>query len=124
MSKNHELVDAAIIPPESAMPYSDLAYLSGFDSNGFYTIYNQKRDLGFSVSWNADIFKYLWYWQERYATQDAPWWGKTYAVALEPWTTKHPADPEASIAEGDYLHIKSGTSIQSSMEASVIDHKS
>ena len=47
MSKNHELVDAAIIPPESAMPYSDLAYLSGFDSNGFYTIYNQNAIWGF-----------------------------------------------------------------------------
>ncbi|MBK8501361.1 MAG: DUF4432 family protein [Saprospiraceae bacterium] len=123
MNQNHEVIDASIIPPESAMPYSDLAYLSGFDSKAFYTIFNNDRDLGFSVSWNAGIFKYLWYWQERFATQDAPWWGKTYAIALEPWTTKHPSDPLASIAEGDYLHISAETSIQSWIEATVIDYK-
>jgi galactose mutarotase-like enzyme len=123
MSSDGKLMDASIIPLENAKPYSDLAYLSDFDTQAFYTIYNDKQDLGFSVTWHAHIFKYLWYWQERYATQEAPWWGKGYAIALEPWTTKHPADPEAAVANGEYLLISAGNSIHSSIEATVIDYK-
>jgi galactose mutarotase-like enzyme len=124
MGMNQIPLNASIIPPESSEPYSELAYLYDFEEKANYTIFNHRRDLGFSLHWNASIFRYLWHWQERYATQDAPWWGKAYAIALEPWTTKHPVDPASSINKGEYLKIQSGSSINSSMEASVIDHQS
>ena len=38
LSINGEADDASIIHPKSAPPYSDLAYLSGFDEDAFYTI--------------------------------------------------------------------------------------
>ncbi|MCB0686992.1 MAG: DUF4432 family protein [Saprospiraceae bacterium] len=117
------MINASIVPPADAPPYADLAYLSGFKEKAFYEIYNHHADLGFSVHWNPDIFKYLWYWQERYATQNAPWWGKAYAIALEPWTTKHPNNPEAAIARGEYLKIKAGSFIETSLSTSIIDKK-
>jgi galactose mutarotase-like enzyme len=113
-------MDASKIPARDEPPYSDLAYLSGFEKEAYYQIMNKEETLGFSVKWNADIFKYLWYWQERYATQDAPWWGSTYAIALEPWTTKHPSDPETAIAAGEYLLLEPQEVLYSQMEASII----
>jgi len=114
-------LDARLIPAEDDTPYSELAYLSGFEKKAYYTLFDREKKLGFGVEWDSDIFKYLWYWQERYATKDAPWWGSAYAVALEPWTTKHPSDPSKAIASGQYLRIGSRATIASEMRASVID---
>lgn len=113
-------IDASEIPARDEPAYSDLAYLSGFEKKAYYQILNKEETLGFSVKWDADIFKYLWYWQERYATQDAPWWGSAYAIALEPWTTKHPSNPEKAIAAGEYLSLDPEETIYSEMEASII----
>lgn len=117
------MIDASVIPGEEAPPYSELAYLSGFDGEAKYTIWNAGKNLGFQVNWDRDIFKYLWYWQERYATQDAPWWGKTYAIALEPWTTKFQTLSKESIDRGELLKINPGSSVHTSIKASVIDKK-
>jgi len=101
-----EEMDARIIPEEHEQPYSDLAYLSGFGETGEYRITNKKNDVGFGLKWDASLYKYLWFWQERYGIQDAPWWGRTYAVALEPWTSKHTNSPEKAIKNGDWLQMK------------------
>ncbi len=119
-----EQIDASIIPPETAEPYADLAYLSGYGQDAFYTIKDQSGEIGFTVRWNGEIFKYLWYWQERYATQDAPWWGDAYAIALEPWTSMHPSDPQAAISNRSYLRLEAGTRISTKLSAAVFDKKS
>lgn len=121
--KNHMEVNASKIPPVTEVPYSELAYLSEFKQKAYYSIFNGSGDLGFSVHWDATVFKYLWYWQERFATQNAPWWGSTYAIALEPWTTKYSSDPQASIDRGEYLKLKSKSSIVTALKACVIDKK-
>lgn len=113
--------DASVVPPATAAPYSDLAYLSGFDEKAFYALKNEVKNVGFAVSWDARIFKHAWYWQERYATQDAPWWGSTYAIAIEPWTMRWRPDPEAAIAEGEWLKIAPNSSIETQLTASAFE---
>lgn len=110
--------DASLIPPESATPYSDLAYLSGFKEKAYYAIRNEEKNIGFAVRWDGTLFRHLWYWQERYATQDAPWWGSAYAIGLEPWTSRYPADPEQAIESGDWLRLEAGQVLSTSLEAS------
>lgn len=110
--------DASIVPPESAAPYSELAYLSGFDDQAYYTLKNEEKNVGFTVRWDARIFKYLWYWQERYGTQDAPWWGNVYAVALEPWTNQWRPDPQKGIEAGEWLRLEAGAVQTTQLEAS------
>ena len=70
------------------------------------------------MRWDAKIFKYLWYWLERYSTQDAPWWGNTYTVALEPWTNQWKANPQQAIDEGEWLHLEAGEVVITKLEAS------
>ena len=118
---NGEEEDASVIAPKSAPPYSDLAYLSGFEERAFYTIKNEIKDVGFAVQWDAHVFKHLWYWQERYATHDAPWWGSAYAVALEPWTSRWHADPEKAIANGEWLRLEGGEELTTQLSASAFE---
>ena len=118
--------DASMIPDSAAPAYSDLAFLSNFDTvdnKAFYTITNTKQKVGFTVRWDANIFKCLWLWQERNATQDFPWWGKCYTVALEPWTSKFTNQPDEAINKGEWLHIKSGEIIATSLTAGPFEKK-
>ncbi|MDN3493527.1 DUF4432 family protein [Winogradskyella bathintestinalis] len=106
-------IDAQNILKSDAHKFSDLAYLSQFKDEAFYTI---KTDLmSFSMNWDKAIFKSLWYWQERFAVQDSPWWGKTYAVALEPWTSNWIANPSLDLMESDWLKLKPRQVIKTSL---------
>ena len=112
--------DASKIPPAKDPSYSDLSYLSGFGDEGNYSIINTDKNVGFNVKWDATVFKYLWYWQERYATQDAPWWGDAYAVALEPCTSMFKPDAEEAIKKGEWLSIEQDDVVTTKLSASVI----
>jgi galactose mutarotase-like enzyme len=114
--------DASVIPNTDAPAYRDLSFLSNFETanKAHYTITNADQKIGFSVSWDAQIFKCLWLWQERNASQDFPWWGKCYTVALEPWTSKYTNEPDKAIQKGEWLSIKAGEVISTSLSAGAI----
>jgi hypothetical protein len=113
--------DARTVPPASAPAYSDLAYLSGFDERAFYSLKNEAKNIGFALTWDARIFKHLWYWSERYGTQDAPWWGSTYALALEPWSMRWRPDPEKAIENGEWLNLDAHSCISTQLTASAFE---
>ncbi|MCL5997969.1 MAG: aldose 1-epimerase [Chloroflexi bacterium] len=113
--------DASAVPPEDAPPYNDLAYLSGYDAQAWYAIKSARHGVGFRVAWDGRLFKHVWYWQERYASPDAPWWGRAYAVALEPWTTRYSPDAEASIQRGEWLHLNAGQTITTQLSAAAFE---
>jgi hypothetical protein len=100
--------DASIVPHETAPPYSDLAYLSGFEKDAFYCIRNPETGLGFRLEWEPDTFPCLWYWTERYGMQDFPWWGECYTIGLEPWSSQWTPEPEKAIAQGEWLRLEAG----------------
>ena len=115
--------DASVIPNTDAPAYRDLSFLSNFETvnnKAHYTITNPEQKIAFSVSWDAQIFKCLWLWQERNASQDFPWWGKCYTVALEPWTSKYTNEPDKAIQNGEWLSIKAGEVISTSLLAGAI----
>jgi hypothetical protein len=111
---NGKTVDGSKILPSNAQ-FSDLGYLSSFQGEAYYKIQNKQME--FSVHWDKEIFKSLWYWQERYASQDAPWWGKAYAVALEPWTSKWLASPSPEEIKKNWLHLEAEESLHTTIIA-------
>jgi len=118
--------DASVIPDTSAPAYRDLSFLSNFDivtNKAHYTITNAQQKVGFKVNWDANLFKCLWLWQERNASQDFPWWGKCYTVALEPWTSKYTNEPDKAIQNGEWLSIKAGEVISTSLSAEAFQTK-
>ena len=118
---NGQTDDASIIPKAGASPYLDLSYLSGFGEVGKYTIMNTKKQIGFGLEWDASFFKYVWCWQDRYGTLDAPFWGNAYTVALEPWTTKWTDDPQSSIDRGEWLRLEAMETVNTELNAFSVD---
>ena len=43
------------------------------------------------MAWDEKLFQYLWMWQVYGGHNDYPWYGRTYNVALEPFTSYPPA---------------------------------
>ncbi|HMQ08417.1 MAG TPA: aldose 1-epimerase [Saprospiraceae bacterium] len=115
-------IDLSLIPSVEEGHYSDLVYLSDFKDTGTYTITDVEKRVAFTLEWDKNIFPYLWFWQERYATHSAPWWGKTYAIALEPWTCKWNPDPDQQIDEGLWLTIDGGQSRETEMKVMIHSH--
>ena len=119
MDLEGNLSDASQVPPANDFPYSELLYLSGFQNNAYYIISDAEKKVSFRLDWNEDDFPYIWFWQERYGIQDAPWWGKTYSIALEPWTNKWSATPEVDMVKHHWPVLKPFESKTTSLKASV-----
>ena len=60
-----------------------MKYLLDLDE-GWYALTNPKLDLGIGLSWSLDVFSCVWIWQEFNYTATFPWYGRAYAMALEP----------------------------------------
>lgn len=81
-------VDLSSFPPTDA-DIHDLAYLLGVDE-GWYAVTNNDLDLGFALTYPADHFEALWYWQAFGGMDESPFWGRNYTAGLEP-TTAYPS---------------------------------
>jgi galactose mutarotase-like enzyme len=62
---------------------SVFAALTDFDA-GEFTIVNSDLRVGVRVEWDTAVFPYAWVWQECHASPGYPWFGKAFAVAIEP----------------------------------------
>ncbi|MFB0546342.1 MAG: aldose 1-epimerase [Anaerolineae bacterium] len=112
-----ETVDLSRIPsPE--VTSTDVAYLTDFEE-GWCALTNARRRLGFALVWDKAIFRYLWFWQVYGGWFGYPWYGRTYNIGLEPWTS-YPATglPEA-IKNGSALKLGPGETLQTKWKAVV-----
>ena len=122
LNSDGKIIDASVIEAEeNAKVCSDLCYLSGYDSEAYYAIHNPQRNVGCALTWDGNLFKHLWMWQEMRATQDFPWWGQCYTVALEPWTSKWTNDPNKAILNNEWFSINAQASVTSKIQASVFE---
>ena len=46
-----------------------------------------ERRVGFGVVWPRETFPYVWYWQMFGGGVGYPWYGRTYNLGLEPFTS-------------------------------------
>lgn len=56
-----DVIDVSRIPAASAHSH-DMACLYGFQE-GWYVLFNDRRKIGFGMTWEHTVFKYLWFWQ-------------------------------------------------------------
>lgn len=122
-SKKNEVDDARKVSARGVDEYSDLCYLNGYKKKAFYTIKNEKKNVGFGFTWDGELFKDLWMWQERNATKDFPWWGQCYTVALEPWTSKWTSDPHKAIERNEWLKLEAGSIIKTTFTAHAFENE-
>ena len=113
-------IDLSHIMPEDAKT-AFIVYLENI-SDGWYGITNLEKGIGFGLIWDKDIFKNLWMWEVYRGCYSYPWYGRTYNIALEPWSSV-PDDFDEVIKKGDYLEILPGQSLISKYTAIVYESK-
>ena len=91
-----------------------MKYLHALD-DGWYALTNPTHKLSFAMRWDKDVFPYVWIWQEFNYTPGYPWFGRTYATALEPFSSLPGAFEEGT----RLLKLDGGQQLATSLLASV-----
>ncbi len=84
---------------------------------GWYGVINKNQKVGFGMAWDNQLFKYLWMWQVYGGHDDYPWYGRTYNVALEPFTSYPPAGVQNAIRNGSALMLQPNQVIETDLVA-------
>ncbi len=115
-AKNGGMIDLSRVPPPETGSH-DLAFLTNLLA-GWYAVTNTRRQVGFGLAWPVEVFSALWFWQVYGGALAQPWYGRTYNIALEPWTTPHTTIAEA-IAQGTARVLSPGETLAVTFRAFV-----
>lgn len=80
-------------------------------SAGWYALTNTRLQVGFGMVWPLEVFPALWFWQVYGGAYNPPWYGRTYNIALEPFSTIQLTLPEA-IQDGSAHRLAPGESLR------------
>ena len=108
-------LDLRVIPPPAGRTM-DNCYLSEFE-DGWIAVSNTRREVGFGLAWNPDVFRYIWLWQALGGGIGYPWYGRTYNMGIEPWTSFPCGGLNEAIARGTAMQIGPGASLDTWLTA-------
>ena len=91
-----------ILSPESSV--EDMGYFMALEAP-WTAITDPKRALGLALTWNADVFRYVWYWQQFGGGAGYPWFGRAYTVGLEPWSSLPKTAASDKIPDNTHLKL-------------------
>lgn len=83
---------------------------------GTFKITNHNYNLSFGMDWDKSVFPYLWVWQMYGGGYSYPFYGRAYALALEPWSSL-PGNLEECIRQGTTIKLDAGKSITTRLTA-------
>lgn len=112
-------LDVGVIPARAEAGGREMVYLTDFNGPAWYAITNPVQRTGFAMRWDQNLFRYLWLWQELRAGTGYPWWGRTHAVALEPWTSYPTLGLPTAIQRGTQLIMQPGQTMMTRLVATV-----
>lgn len=112
--KDGNAVDGRKLLPESA-GVSDMMFLTDLDA-GWYALTNQESRVGFAMAWDREVFPHIWRFQQYGAEGGSPFWGNSYCVALEPFTSKVPTLAEC-VQAGEHRTLQPGESLSTRLVA-------
>lgn len=65
---------------------TDTLFLDNLQA-GWYAVTNTKKQVTFGLAWELDVYPALWFWQVYGGAYGPPWYGRTFNIALEPFST-------------------------------------
>jgi hypothetical protein len=102
--------------PAPAGATMDNCYLSEF-TEGWVAVSNTSKQVGFGLAWNPDVFRYVWIWQALGGGIGYPWYGRTYNMGIEPWTSFPCAGLQEAIKRETALQLGPGESLDTWLTA-------
>jgi hypothetical protein len=113
-------VDVSLIPgPESCS--HDFVRLDRL-AEGWYAIVNPRRQVGFALRWDREVFPTLGFWQIYRGGADYPWYRQPYLIALEPACDL--PSLAAAAARGTAIRLLPGSPLTTRLEATVFIDRS
>jgi len=116
---NGDLVDVSKMPPPTNLS-ADMLYLTGLE-NGWYAITDQKKGVGFGLSWPLEIYPYLWIWQVAGGAFGYPFYGRNYNMALEPFSSLPGTGVAEAVRNGTAISLEAGGEKKLSMKAVIYE---
>lgn len=113
-------IDMSVIPTDDQR-ISELHYISGLE-DGWYGITSPEHNFGFGLVWPKEVFPYLWYWLELKGSFGYPWYGRSYVMALEPFTSIPGSGLERAIEKGTAALLGPKQSIDARVVATFMEH--
>jgi hypothetical protein len=89
-------------------------------AGGWFAVRNERLGVGFGMSWPLSVFPALWFWQAYGGAYTAPWYGRTYLIALEPFSTAQPTVVDA-IQDRSARLIPPGETLEASYVAAAFE---
>ena len=112
-AKDGSSVDLSRFPLKSDRVYN-MSYIADMPE-GWYALTNQRTGVGFGVYFPTDVFRYLWYWQALGGGFGYPFYGRTYNIGLEPFTSYTNEGLANAIENGTALKLEPGQRIEASL---------
>jgi len=103
-------LDLRNMPPAS-VPSMDNCYLKDF-TDGWIAVTHPGKQVGFGLAWDASVFRYVWIWQALGGGLGYPWYGRTYNMGIEPWSSYPCAGLEEAVTRGTALTLQPGETRQ------------
>jgi hypothetical protein len=119
MGRHNEIIDLSRIPSNKTKA-EDQAYLTDF-SEGWYALTNKAKNIGFALSWPKKVFPYLWFWQVYKGSFGYPWYGRTYNIGLEPFSSYPNTGLEGAVQTGSQIKLAPGGDLKATLRASVYE---
>ena len=114
-AKDGGSLDLSRVPPKSVRAY-DMSYLADMPE-GWYAVTNREMGVGFGLVFPTEVFPYLWYWQSFGGGTGYPFYGRTYNVGLEPFSSYTNEGLAAAIDNGSALRLEAGQRVEASVKA-------
>lgn len=95
----------------------DDVYVSGLE-RGTASITNPRLGLGFHLTWDASVFRWVVLWQAFGGALELPLTG-SYALGIEPWTSRHCL--EQALAAGEAIELGPGARFDASVRAGFVE---
>jgi hypothetical protein len=102
-------LDLRCMPPRSERSM-DNCYLKDFQE-GWIAVANPRRNVGFGLAWDPAVFRYIWIWQALGGGIGYPWYGRTYNMGIEPWSSYPCAGLQKAIQRGTATALDPGASL-------------
>lgn len=111
---NCKTVDLSAVPPANEGT-ADMIYLTGFPKHAWYKVSSKKLGLSYGLNWDGEQFPYLWMWLICGGADGYPWYGRTYNLALEPWTSYSSIGLTGAIENKSALRMKANEVIKTEL---------
>jgi hypothetical protein len=113
-----EEIDLSRVPPRNVRSH-DVAYIHDL-KEPWFAVRNVEKQLGFGMRWSPNAFRYLWFWQVYGGAFGYNLYGRSYHLALEPWSSI-PGSFEAAQERGTLLRLDAGQELTATLLAVVFE---